>query len=449
MYRFLIAARYLVTRKIAYISIIAITFGVMSMIVVMSVMDGFQEKIRKNIRSVDASLVIRRDANELFGAENFDAIAERMKPFMQENGGPVAAISKRLSAYALLSTTAVGEYSATRQPRNWAVQVLGIDPKLEAKVLPWADLLDGVRQVNRRVSADPVRRADPFTAYDNETGLKYAEAGIILGSWVAERLYVGVGDLVTVVTAAVPKDADPTEMNGVKSLVLRCRVTGCFESGRFDFDDHIAFIDGRELQKLLGAPSDCSAVHARLVDPEAAEAVRGELEAKIPGLRVQTWRDRMKALADALDVEKAVMMIISFFIVLVAGASICGILYMVVIEKTRDVGILMSMGATSGGITQIFLIYGGMLGVAGTLLGTIAGLEVAWNINAIKDFLDARLGIQLFPPNIYQFKEIPAKVDYLQTLKLAAGTLGACFVAAAVPALRASRLDPVKCLSYE
>ena len=281
------------------------------------------------------------------------------------------------------------------------------------------------------------------------------DAGILLGTWLAKKLQVGRGDLVTLTTAAgADRLLEQQDATDAKATQARFRVMGCFESGRFDYDSKLALCHIDDLRKLISAdpknPLDCQSIHVKIRDPERAEATKKKIN-DLYGTEftVLTWRDRMKTLAKALDTEKGVMLIIMFCIVLVAGASICGILYMVVMEKTRDIGILMAMGATGSGITGVFFLYGLMLGVAGTALGTFLGLQAVWNLDQITEFLDDKLGIQVFPPDIYQFTSIPTKVNPQEITVLVVATLAASLAAAVLPALRASRLDPVRCLSYE
>lgn len=442
-----VSLRYLLSRRIAYISVIAITFGVMAMIVVTSVMDGFQDNIRKNIRNVDAALTVSADADLLNPEASYESVMARLKPFLAENGGPIVAASKRVTVFAHVITTAQGPKSYDDRAREWGIQLIGIDPKLESQVLPWNELLDRVQDPLSAVPNDPKTREQPFTYIDPTSGLPAAQPGILLGSWLARRLRVGRGDLVTVNTGKISRK--PNGEPEIEGASERFIVVGSFESGRFDYDDHLAFCRGKTLQRILALSSDCSTVHLKLADPEKSEIVKEEIMAKVPGISVTSWRDRLRSFAEALDVEKAVMLIICFFIVMVASASICGILYMLVIEKTRDIGILLAMGATRGGIVHIFILYGGFLGILGSGLGTFLGLEVVWHINQIKDFLDHSLGIQLFPPTVYQFREIPTLVDSKQIVRLVIGSLSVSFIASALPALRAARLDPVKCLSYE
>ncbi len=485
MFKYKIALRYLLKRRIAYVSIVAITFGVMAMIVVMSVMDGFQADIKSSIRSIDASFSIRlaspsplysarwrSEVQQTLGpfiegngrlpqgpwsqdARHFDVTSRLLSDFEQKTGEKIVARSKRSTTFVLASRRLRSE-----RARNKGLQLIGIDSDLEKRVLPFEKILKAVeisaastdesvrlRAAFRAVPSSSLDR--PFRVHDPETGLPDGDPGILLGLFLADQLQVRRGDHLTLSTAKIPEGGF-TGSEEVDIRTERVVVAGCFETGRYDYDSAMAFCDIGFLNELLGQTGDCAEIHCRIEDPERANVVKESLISQYgEAVDVTTWIDQMGPLAEALDVEKGVMMIIMFFIVLVAGASILGILYMLVSEKTRDVGILLSMGATPGGITVIFLLYGGMLGALGTALGTILGLEVVWNINAITAFLDQSLGIEVFPARIYQFNELPTEINSIEIATLAVSTFGICLVAAFLPALRAARLNPVKCLSYE
>ena len=485
MFKYKIALRYLLRRRIAYVSIVAITFGVMAMIVVMSVMDGFQEDIKTSIRSIDASLSLRLSSpspiyNPRWRGEveetlspfiegdaglpegswaedtrHFDVAGRLLDEFEEETGERVIARSKRTTTFVLASRRINSERAA-----NKGLQLIGIDPDLERRVLPFERILEAVTESASSTDVSTRQRAAsrdvpdknherPFRVVDSETGLPDGDPGIILGIYLADQLNVRRGDHLTLSTARMPEGG----FSGSEEVDVRTErvvVAGCFETGRYDYDSAMAFCNLEFLNQLLGQAGDCAEIHCRIDDPERANEVKEKLLDRYgAAINITTWIDRMGPLAEALDVEKGVMMIIMFFIVLVAGASILGILYMLVLEKTRDVGILLSMGATPGGITAIFLLYGAMLGALGTSLGTFLGLEVVWNINAITAFLDQSLGIEVFPARIYQFNELPTQINPREITVLAVSTFLISLLAAALPALRASRLNPVKCLSYE
>ena len=158
---------------------------------------------------------------------------------------------------------------------------------------------------------------------------------------------------------------------------------------------------------------------------------------------------QFEPLADALAFEKLAMLIVLSAIIAVAGAGSAGILYMVVLEKTRDIGILQSMGATSRGLVGVFMIYGGMLGLLGTGLGVWLGLSIVDNLEAIIRQIEKWLDVDLFPQDVYEFASLPTHYETGDIVKVAAFTMLWCLIASAIPALRAAFFDPLKCLVHE
>ena len=399
--------------------------------------------------------------------EHFESVLARLDPFLEKNGGDILGASKRVEAHAMIMTRAPRDFiGPSSPPRKAYVQIVGVDPELERTVLPFDEMLDAVEDevvtftgrdgsrhtelLEHRLPGTEAARREPFS-FQRPGQPPASEPGIILGAWLARKLRVEVGDHVTVITAKIPEDEIETDQ--LDAINRRFIVTGCFQSGRYEYDSLVAFCEGSFLQKMLGLPNDCHEVRLRIRDPEQANELRRRIlehhGSEGPRLGVWTWEDQMGPLAEALQFEKLAMLIVLACIIAVAGACICGILYMVVLEKTRDIGILLSMGATSPGIVGIFLFYGGMLGLLGTLLGVLFGLEVVWNLDAIIRFLESLFNVRLFPPEIYEFQHMPTYYEAGDIVSLAVATFAWCLLASLLPALRAARLDPLKCLSYE
>ena len=468
MYRLSLALRYFCRRKVAYVSVLAIAAGVMAMIVVNSVMEGFQRRIKDSIFRVDGSLKASMgNASPERMPEYYEMMVAQLGPFMESNGGPIEAVSKRLVQPAMLYTRATRPYVQLRiDVREQFIRLIGIDIDLERKVLPFDELLDAVNVVrrpgesvlspegqyrwNRRVPDDPETRAEPFN-YVSDEGIPAAQPGIILGSQLAKHLYVEAGDLVQLITAR--RDDDSPDGQGLQTRERRFVVTGCFESGRYEYDKSLAFCDSRVLQDMLGWASDCSEIRIKIADPDSAQLVKEQIEKETKHhdfpLYAYTWKDQMRSLAEALEFEKLAMGLVTAFVVIVAGVSIGGLLYMVVLEKTRDIGILTSMGATSGGIVSVFMLYGGLLGLIGTGLGVFLGIEVVENLNNIIHWLEDIFDREFFPPDVYEFGSLPRYFDVETITTYALFTFGWCLVVSIIPAFFASRLDPLKCLSYE
>jgi lipoprotein-releasing system permease protein len=450
MYLFALAFRYLVRRKIAYISIVAIAFGLMAMIVVSSVMEGFQRKIRDSIHSMDGALTIFVDnATVRSQANHYDIVRRRLAPYLAENGGPIVATSRRVQQIAMLNSKAGSIPGGPQRPVRQRATLIGVDPILETDVLPLDKLLRDVKHPDRRVREIDNPEAKHVFDFRPVQGPSPIEDSIILGEELARSLGVYRGDRITVISAVL----DQERLEDWESVSRSFIVAGCFRSGRYEYDSELALCEGRVLQSMLQLGNDCSYVVARLDDPELAREVKkkikeGSKEGNAP-LQVFTWEDRMKAYAAALQFEKVAMLVVLSCIIIVAGASICGILYMVVLEKTRDIGILLSMGATSRGIVGVFMLYGGALGLIGSLLGVLLGVEVTLHLQTILETIESVFGIDLFPQNVYEFDTLPTKLQPQVVVMFALSTFLWCLVSSILPALRAARLDPVRCLSYE
>jgi lipoprotein-releasing system permease protein len=164
---------------------------------------------------------------------------------------------------------------------------------------------------------------------------------------------------------------------------------------------------------------------------------------------INTWQEKQGPLLRAIEIEKSILNILLFMIIAVAGFGILAIFSMIVSEKTRDIGILKALGASSGGVMKIFLTYGLLLGVVGAVLGTILGLSITWNINEVEAAIAKITGSKVFDPSTYYFNEIPTDVNATAVLIVNLGAIGIAVVFSIIPALRAAMLHPVQALRYE
>ena len=254
------------------------------------------------------------------------------------------------------------------------------------------------------------------------------------------------------VTGRLAREPGVDEQWRVDAANLGCRLAGVFDSGRDDFDGFHVIMDRYELHELRYGPGserpDCTTVHGRVT--EAARGRLAELKRSLterfPGLVVETWKDRNRGLMDALDVEKRSMSLVLGFIVFLSVCLVFGLLYMMVVEKTRDIGVLRSMGFSGRRVVLLFLLYGTALGVIGSALGSVAGVWLVNNLNSVME----TLGVDVFNPDVpYRFHGIPAILDPAQVLTIAVGTVIMAMLAGALAARRAAVIDPVRCLRYE
>jgi len=206
--------------------------------------------------------------------------------------------------------------------------------------------------------------------------------------------------------------------------------------GMFDRDTGVAYVNAIEIKLKPGVDGD---------------VVRDKLRAAFqPDLySVSTWRDKQKPLLDAVVMETTILNILLFLIIAVAGFGILAIFYMIVVEKTRDIGVLKSLGASGAGVMQIFLTYGLSLGLVGSGVGMIAGLVFVHYINKVADAISYMTGRPVFNPEVYYFYKVPTIVHPLTVFWVVVGALGIAVLASVLPARRAARLHPVEALRYE
>jgi lipoprotein-releasing system permease protein len=229
-------------------------------------------------------------------------------------------------------------------------------------------------------------------------------------------------------------------------------VTDYFKSEMSEYDNNYIFVELSYLQHLRTMQNRVTSIQVKLkdYDTDKAEVVE-RLQALFDpdAIRVATWEDKQGPLLAAIKIEKGLLNILLFLIIAVAGFGILAIFSMIVSEKTRDIGILKALGAPSGGIMQIFLGYGLLLGVVGAALGTGAGLWLTIEINTVERWLAGQTGGHLFNPDIYYFREIPTDIQAMPVLIVNLGAIAVAVLFSILPAIRAARLQPVQALRYE
>jgi lipoprotein-releasing system permease protein len=228
-------------------------------------------------------------------------------------------------------------------------------------------------------------------------------------------------------------------------------VTDYFKSEMSEYDGNYVFVSKKHLQKLRAMDNRVSSIQIKLKNYEDAKEVVKRLETifPMPYFKVQTWEDKQGPLLAAISVERGILNVLLFLIVGVAGFGILAIFTMIVVEKTRDIGILKALGASNGGVMKIFLGYGLLLGAVGACLGTVLGLALTNNINWLEHKLGQLTGQDLFPRDIYYFDKIPTDVQFWAVVMVNFGAVAISVIASVLPALRAALLHPVRALRYE
>jgi lipoprotein-releasing system permease protein len=234
---------------------------------------------------------------------------------------------------------------------------------------------------------------------------------------------------------------------------ISATVVDSFRSGMNEYDTSIVLMNINELQKSRGMHLDNSitSIHIRLKDYNDADKAIAALERAFPPgmVSIRTWEEKQGLLLSAVEVETAILNVLLFLIITVAGFGILAIFYMIVVEKTRDIGILKSLGASSNGVMSIFLSYGVGLGIVGSTAGVIIGLLFVRYINQIEDALSWVTGRKVFDEKIYYFPEIPTSISPLMVISVAFGAISIAVLASILPARRAARLHPVRALRFE
>jgi len=413
-YEILIGLRYLKSkRREAVISLITlissggVALGVMALIVVLSVMSGFERDLRAKILGTTAHVVLLKFGEG--GMSNAGELLPRVESLPHVIG------AAPFTLHQVMLTSRQGVMGAVLR---------GIDPQQEAKV---TELARNVKEG----TLDALRRVDD---------------GIILGKSLAASLGVRIGDPVNVVS---PVGGGVTPL-GMVPRVKQFTLVGIFEAGMYEYDAGLAYIPIPAAQAFFRMGTVVTGVEIKLDDIYEAARVAGRIQEELGfPFYTRTWMEMHKNLFSALKLEKTVMFIILVMIVLVAAFGIVSTLTMVVMEKTREIAILKSMGATAAAIMKIFMVEGIVIGTAGTFLGVLGGLAVTVNLDTIVPFIERLFGINAFPGDVYFLDKLPHQVNVPDVVAVVTVSLVISFLATVYPSWQASRLDPVEALRYE
>ena len=411
-----VAARYLRGKRktrfislITFISVAGVSVGVIALIVVMSVMTGFDNALRETIVGNRAHLDLS-NPNGTPISDYESAITEIRK-----------AVPEVVGAGPIIQTEALLRHSTD----TTGAIVLGVDPELEAGVTDLAKNLTHEGGRNMGMGSLP------------------GEKEIVLGFRLASRLGAHVGSEVAVVTDK--PTVTPFGMRPGNQVFLT--VSGISQAKMSDFDNLYAFVDIPTARMLTGRKG-VDAIHLKLTDPFLADALSKRIELDLP-YRAVTWYESQEAFFEALKQEKVAMFIILVFIVLVAAFNITSTLIMIVMEKRRDIGILRTLGSSSWSVLWLFILEGLMIGLSGTFFGVVLGTILAYNINPVAEFLAWIMGVDLFNSTIYYFDGIPVAVVPFDIFWITLSAVALTFISTLYPAWSAARLNPVDALRYE
>jgi len=407
-YESFIARRYLRSTSregflsaVAVISLSGVALGVAAIVVVLSVMNGFEWEVRDRIVGTNAHVIVLRHDDAMI--QDYRDLMERVE------GVPhVEAVSPFVFTKVMLST----EYEV-----DGAV-LRGIDPDRELSV---TEIIENVHP-----------REFSFDAGDGVPG-------IVLGAELAYRLRVGVGEVVSVTS---PMAMVSTAFGSVPK-VRKFRVVGTFDSGMYQYDGTLAFVSIPAAQDLLSVGDEVTGIEVALDDLFLADRVDEEILNRSGRSVFQTvnWMELNRNLFTWMKMEKIVMFVILLLIVIVAGFNIAGTLTLIVMQKTRDIGILKSMGATSAGVMKVFMTEGILIGLVGTALGSLGGMTLSWILD--------RYEIVSLPGDIYFIETLPIRMEPVWIVGVVMAAVAVSFLATLYPSWRASRLVPVEAIRHE
>jgi lipoprotein-releasing system permease protein len=409
-FEWMLALRYLrARRKEGFISVIAgfsflgILLGVATLIIVMSVLNGFRKELFGKILGLNGHIIITRPG----AFEDYAEVSAR-----------IAAIAGVRHAIPLVEGQVM---------TSTAAQALGgVVRGMTEEGLHALPLVSG----NIRFGT--------IENFDRQDGLA-------IGIRLANSLRVNVGDTLTLVA---PRGA--TTPFGNVPRIKPYRIAAIFEMGMSEYDRIMIFMPLQEAQRFFTRGDSADVVEVIVDDPErVGDYVAQIRHLGIAGLNISDWRQRNESFFTVLEVERNMMFIILSLIVLVAALNIISGLTMLVKDKGRDIGILRTMGATKGAIMRVFLITGASIGVVGTFAGLILGIVFCWHIDEIRQVVAWLTNTQLFNPEIYYLSRLPAEINPRETAAIVGMALALSVLATLYPSWRASRLDPVEVLRYE
>jgi lipoprotein-releasing system permease protein len=413
-----LALRYLRPKRtfvsvITLISIVGVMLGVAVLIVVISVMTGFDRQLRDRILGFNAHLRVQRETP----MKDYETLMQ------------VIASNRNVKAVA---PYVVGQVLLETQPEHGSSRVLapvirGIDARLEEKVsvLP-SSIVEGSFDVKGK--------------------------GLLVGESIADRMGLHVGDHVALYSVRDFQEWRNSRKKGRDEAPLADDyvVKGIFDAGYYQFNDLFVICSLANAQDMYDLEDSVHGLIVMLHDPESAEAVRSELARKLGSdVQIATWWEENSDILKALLVEKNVMYYLLFFIVIVAAFGIASALITFVVQKTREIGMLKALGATGGQVMWLFLSQSLMVGVLGVVTGYGLGMLAVAYRNEFLHFMRRTTGFELFPASIYGFSDLPALIVPGDIALICGGSLLICLLAGALPAWSAGRLKPVEALRYE
>ena len=408
----LVAFRYLRARRqegfvsvIAVISVLGIMLGVMALIIVMAVMNGFRQELLSRILGVNGHLTVYGISKPI---EDYGALTDRLA------GLPgVRLVTPQVQGQVMIVAAGAASGGLVR----------GMRPAdLKARELIAGNIISG-----------------DLSAFTED-----GEA-VLIGSRMAQKLSLKIGDSLTLIS---PQGT--TTVIGTVPRMKSYRIAALFQVGMYEYDSTFIYMPLAAAQLFFRLPSQVNGIEVFAEDPDLVRDLRRRINQELgPGYRTLDWQQANSSFFNAIQVERNVMFLILTLIMLVAALNIISSLIMLVKDKGRDIAVLRTMGATRGMVMRIFLLSGASVGLIGTIAGFALGVAFTLNIQTIQGWLEGLIGTDLWNAEIRFLTQIPAVIDWTEVATVLAMALGLSFAATIYPAWRAARLDPVEALRYE
>ena len=387
---------------ISLVSIIGIALGVAVLIIVLSVMNGFDNQIKTRMLSMVPQVTLTSYSRQI---ADWQKLADKIK-----KDPKVIAVAPFVETQAMLQSDSV----------SFGI-VQGIDPELQK----------GISPINNNMTKGKL------------SDLASTRFGIVLGDELAKNLGVGLGDKVSVI---IPKfSLSPV---GMVPKLKQFKVVGLFHSG-YQYDSGYAYISLKDAQIFNGLGSKVTGLEIKLKDLYLAPSFANNLEKSMPWLLAADWTKQNEPFFKALKMEKIMMTLILVLIIAIAAFNMLSSLVMLVVDKRSDIAILMTLGMRRNTIMKIFIVQGTIIGIIGILIGLILGVVVAYNVTDIVDFIQRLFGVQFLSSDVYYIDYLPSKIELSDLVVICAIAFVLSYLATLYPAWRASRIKPAEALRYE